>query len=95
MARKFKPQFKFKVGQYLLLNATDRIYNYDGLLVSSPPKIVVKILHINIYNRSNMKYVCRSMTGEIQEVDTIWTENTAVTGKPNVLKVLYGNSKIR
>lgn len=95
MARKFKPDYKYKPGQFIVLNINPPVSMYDGLTLPVPPPIVLKIIHINIYNRKNIKYICKEMDGSILPIDTDYADKYSITGRPGVLKVLYGNSKVR
>lgn len=90
--RKFLPEWKFKYGTYLIIKPVTIFKSIPTIPV---PDIVTQefvgvVKHYQIYNRNNMKYLCKCLkTGEFVELDKKFVEDHAKLVDSKVANVLF------
>lgn len=83
---KFKPDFKYKVGQYALVPLFYWNFGSKQLV-----RCIVRIYEHKVYNRNNTKYVVKRLDiGEKWELSKEHLEQEGVVGPLATLKTLYG-----
>lgn len=87
---KFKPDWKFKVGTYIIMPPKVIFAAGPGTNGLTSQEFVGRVAHYNIYNRNNCKYVCKCLkTGEFKDLDKKFVEDTAKIVDNKVANVLY------
>ena len=88
---KFKPDWKFKVGTYIIMPPKVIFVGVPGKTNGlTSQEFVGRVAHYNIYNRNNCKYVCKCLkTGEFKDLDKKFVEDTAKIVDNRVANVLY------
>ena len=88
---KFKPDWKFKHGTYIFLPSIVIFPGGPGFNEFRSQEFVGIVKHYQIYNRSNVKYLCKCLkTGEFKELDKKFLEDNAKKLDIRTAILLYG-----
>lgn len=91
MGKKFKPEWKFKYGTYIIMPPVEIFKAGPNTNGFSSQFFVGIVKHYQVHNRNNMRYMCKCLqTGQFVELDKKFTEDHAKTIDINTAIVLYG-----